>query len=146
MRKALTGKQDAAMDPRDLLLDKLKRHPELVHREIPGGLRIEAPSPTGFAIELRGDEHGWTVWLGNAGFHEDFQAADEVLDFVAWCYSGEARVRELWRGTMPERSILEACEDGAWHEVAATVFVFVPFWRRRTEVVLRNPNLLEPLP
>jgi len=132
------------MDPFAILAEKLKSRPELVWRQIPRGMLIEPPCPTGFAIELNADIHGWTVWLGDAGFHDDFTTADELLDFVAWCYSGEARVREVWRGRIPQKSVLEAYTDGEWHEVSMTGFIFVPFWRRRTEVILQNPDLLRP--
>ena len=83
------------------------------------------------------------AWLGEAGFHDDFMTADEVLNFVAWCYSGAARVREVWRGQSPQKSVLEAYEDGEWYVVSTTGFIFVPFWRPRREVILQNPNLLK---
>jgi len=130
------------MDPCADLIEKLKRHPELVWCEIPGGVRVEAPSPSGFAIELVSDIHGWEARLGNAGFHDDFVSADEAANFVAWCYSGTARVREVWRGNSPQAAILEACEDGEWRRVSGTWFIFVPFWRKRSEVILQNPDLL----
>jgi hypothetical protein len=131
------------MDPLAILRGKLAGHPELVQGDARGGLRIEAPTKTGFAIELRADVHGWTVELGEAGFHDDFSSAEEVLEFVAWCYSGAARLREVWRGNSPVRSALEAKENGTWREVSATVFIFIPFWRKRREVILTNPNLLK---
>jgi hypothetical protein len=132
------------MDPLAALAEKLKDHPELVSRNIPGGLRIEPPCQTGFGIELNADAHGWTVWLGNAGFHDDFTSADEVLEFVSWCYSGAARVREVWRGSVPQKSVLEACEVGEWHEVATTEFIFVPFWRKRNGSDLAQPRAVAP--
>ncbi len=130
------------MNPVASLIEKLREHPELVYRAQPGFLRIDAASPTGFSIEVRADEHGWSVWLGEAGFHDDFSRAEDLFNFVAWCFSGEARVREVWRGKKPQRSVLETFEDGQWREVSATVFIFVPWWRPRTEVILQNPNLL----
>ena len=81
--------------------------------------------------------------LGNAGFHESFTSAEEALNFIAWCYSGAARVREVWRGGLPQKAILEALENGDWRSVSETRFMFVPFWRDRREVVLENPSLLK---
>ena len=136
-------RQVASMDLCTVLIEKLKRHPELAYSECPGGVRIEPPSSSGFAVGLHSDDQEWTVVLGNAGFHEAFNSAEEALSFIAWCYSGTARVREVWRGSSPEKSVLEAREDGVWRWVSETQFIFVPFWRKRREVVLENPNLLK---
>jgi hypothetical protein len=131
------------MDARTALLEKLRQHPELAYSETPDSVRIEPPSAKGFAVELRKDDEEWTVFLGNAGFQEAFSSAEEVLSFIAWCYSGEARVREVWRGTSPQKAFLEAYESGQWRSVSETGFIFVPFWRERREVILENPNLLK---
>ena len=130
------------MDPHCALLEKLEHHPELAFTEAPGRLRIEAPCEGGFAVELHTSANQWTVYLGDAGFHETFGSADEVLEFVAWCYSGQARIRELWRGESPQESVLESHESGEWQQVSYTGYFIVPFWRKRREIVLRNPNLL----
>ena len=131
------------MDARLALLEKLKQHPELAYSEAAGCVRVEPPSRDGFAVELRGADNEWTVFLGNAGFHETFASTEEVLDFIAWCFSGAARVREIWRGKSPQKAILEAHENGEWRTVSETGFIFVPFWLGRREVILANPNLLK---
>lgn len=131
------------MDARTALPDKLRQHPELTYSEAPRSVRIEPPSAKGFAVELRSDGAGWTVFLGKAGFHETFTSAEEVLNFIAWCYSGAARVREVWRGKSPQKAVLEAHENDQWCSVSETGFIFVPFWRERREVILENPNLLK---
>ena len=130
------------MDPRATLLQKLEQHPELLHSESPGRLRIEPMGPNGFAVELQSHSEKWIVQLGEAGFHEVFSSADEVLNFISWCYSGDARIRELWRGASPQTAILEAVEDGKWREVSRIGYFFVPFWQKQREVLLVNPNLL----
>jgi hypothetical protein len=131
------------MDPHQTLLQRLLRYPELKYKEQPGWLRIEAIEPNGFAVELRGGKSSWTVYLGNGGYHETFDSGDEVLDFVAWCYSGEARLREFWRGTVPQKSILEGLQDGDWREISTTGYFLVPFWQKSRVVVLQNPCLLK---
>lgn len=131
------------MDLRLALLEKLQQHPELTYSEAPGCVRVEPPSSDGFAVELRDDNPVWTVFLGNAGFHEAFTSTEEALNFIAWCYSGAARVRELWRGSSPQKAVLEAHENGEWRTVSETGFIFVPFWRERRELILENPNLLK---
>jgi len=125
-----------------MLREKLKGHPELIHTEVPGGMRIEPPAPTGFSLELREDGDGWMVCLGEAGFHQHFESSEEMLNFVAWCYSGEARLREVWRGSVPQKVMLEAREDGEWRVVSVTGLLLFPFWRPRSEAVLQNANLL----
>jgi hypothetical protein len=130
------------MDPLLALLGKLQQHPELAYSEAPGCLRVEPPCSNGFAVELRSDDGQWTVFLGDAGFHETFTSTEEVLNFIAWCYSGAVRVREVWRGRSPQKAVLEAHENGEWRTVSETGFIFVPFWRERREIVLENPNLL----
>ena len=130
------------MDPRTALIERLEQHPGLTYRVAPDCVRIEPPSPAGFAVELRSHHRQWTVFLGNAGFHETFTSAEDALDFIAWCYSGTARVREVWRGSMPEKVVLEAHVDGKWDFASETGFFLVPFWRKRREVVLVNPDLM----
>ena len=138
------GTQIASVNAQTALIQKLEQHPELAYSETPGCVRIEAPGANGFAVELRGDGgDDWTVFLGNAGFHESFSSTEETLNFIAWCYSGAARVRDVWRGGAPQKSVLEAHENGDWRAVSETGFLFVPFWRERHEVVLENPNLLQ---
>lgn len=131
------------MDPHAEFLDRLQQHPELAYREAPRCVRVEPPSSSGFAVELRSADDEWTVFLGDAGFHEAFTSGEEVLNFIAWCYSGAARLREVWRGRWPQRVTLEAHESGAWRTVSETGFIFVPFWLERREVILENPKLLK---
>jgi hypothetical protein len=130
------------MDPHVAFLEKLRQRPELTYSETSNCVRVEPPSSRGFAVELRSASNNWTVFLGDAGFHEVFTSSEDVLNFIAWCYSGEARVREIWRGSSLQKAILEARENAEWRTVSETRFVLVPFWRERREVILKNPNLL----
>ena len=137
-----TSEYHGHMSPHDFFVEKLPMHPELSYCESAGRLRIEPPSEMGFAVELHSSEDKWTVYLGNAEFHETFDSAAETLDFMAWCYSGEARVREVWRGVSPEFAALEYLTDGNWREDSRTTYFFWRFWRAANEVILQNPNLL----
>lgn len=132
------------MDPIAELKIKIAGHSKLDFDDLPSGIRIHPPVPNGFAVEVHDDTDAWTVYLGNAGFHETFDTSEETLQFVAWCYSGEARIREVWRGRSPAKSVLEVFENGTWCITSETRFIFVPFWRRRREMILENPNLLNP--
>lgn len=129
------------MDPHRALLQKLQRHPELEHMAVPGRIRVEAPNDQGFAVELLSANGEWTVYLGEAGLHERFSSPDKVINFIAWCYSGEARIREVWRGNWPQKAILEALQDGEWLEESLTGYFIVPFWLGRHEIIRTNPDL-----
>ena len=48
------------------------------------------------------------------GWHQHFDDPEEVMNFIAWCYSGEARVREVWRGSLLQKAILEVHENGGF--------------------------------
>ena len=130
------------MDVITALAEKLAKHPELEWIREDQWLRVDAPRPDGFAVELRHEGGEWTAYLGSGGWHQHFDDPEEPLNFIAWCYSGEARVREVWRGSWPQKAILEARENGGWRSVSETGLIFAPFWRKRREVVSENPNLL----
>lgn len=130
------------MDAITALAEKLAKHPELEWTRGDQWLRVDAPSDDGFAVELRHEGDEWTVYVGSGGWHQHFDDPEEALNLIAWCYSGEARVREIWRGSLPQKSILEARENAGWRSVSETGLIFAPFWRKRREVVLENPNLL----
>lgn len=131
------------MDPRCTLREKLKGHPELRWTEADDFIRIEPLRPDGFTVALgpQGDE--WVVYLGEGGFHQAFESADEALNFVAWCFSGECRLREVRRGTRVQKCIVEAKDDGDWQTVLTTGFFLFAPWHRRVEAVFQNPNLLK---
>ena len=130
------------MDAIAALTEKLAKRPELEWTRGDHWLRIDPPRLSGFAVELRHEGDEWTIYLGSGGWHQHFDDAAEALDLIAWCYSGEARVREIWRGGLLQKAILEAREDDGWRSISETGLIFVPFWRKRREVVLENPNLL----
>jgi hypothetical protein len=130
------------VDPCALLAEKLAGHPELEWTKQPTSIRIEAPSSEGFSVELRREGEAWLVHLGSGAFHRQFDEGTEALNFIAWCYSGDARLREVWRGEQVQKAVLEARLDGVWREEAVTGYFLVPFWRRKRELVLQNPNLL----
>lgn len=83
------------MNAQTALIEKLQQQPDLAYSETPGCVRIEPPGANGFAVELRSGGDDWMVFLGNAGFHENFSFTEEALNFIAWCYSGAARVWEV---------------------------------------------------
>ena len=50
-------------------------------------------------------------------------------------------MREVYRGDVLQKSILEGFVEGAWESISLTRY-FAPFWRKRTEVLLENPNMI----
>ena len=130
------------MDAIAALTEKLAKHPELAWTGGDRWLTIDPPPSGGFAVELRHEGDEWTVYLGSGGWHQHFDDAEDALDLIAWCYSGQARVREIWRDRSPQKAFLEAREDDGWRAISETGLILVPFWRKRREVVMENPNLL----
>lgn len=129
------------MDPVSAIADKLAEHAILNWTKGDRWIRVDAPHSGGFAVELRWEGDEWTVYLGSGGWHQHFDEATEALNLVAWCYSGNARIREIYRGHVLQKSILEALEGESWNRISETGY-FAPFWHKRSEVVFQNPNLL----
>lgn len=132
----------AAMDALDRLESKLTSHPELQWQRESGRICIEAPRLGGFAVELHFSGDEWTVYLGLGTWHEHFLDEEEALNFVAWCYSGEARLREIRRGSVLTKSVLEARNGETWERVSEVGYLSFAFWRQKSEIVRQNPNLL----
>ena len=125
---------------------KLVNHNALKWQKTETSLRIEAIDYTGFAVTLYKTDDGWGVALGEHGFHDHFdQADDDPLEFVAWCYSGSSRLREIRYGSVVGRTILEIAIDEEWHKVSTTGLIFFPFWRKPTQRILQNPTLIRPI-
>ena len=130
------------MEALNALAEKLVRYPELQWVRDENSIRIEAPRPDGFAIELHYSGNEWTVYLGSGGWHQHFDDGADALNFIAWCYSGDARVREIRCGHIIRKSVLEACVGDSWERVAVVGYFPAAFWRKKSETVLQNPNLL----
>jgi hypothetical protein len=124
------------------LADKLGKHSTLKWEIGARFMRINAPDPDGFAVELERQGEEFTIYLGNGGWHRHFDDPTEVLEFVAWCFSGRVRLREIRRGASIQKAVLEALGNGRWEEEATTGYFFVPFWRKKRELILQNPDLL----
>jgi hypothetical protein len=83
-------------------------------------LLIEAVQPNGFSVRLCKTNEDWTVALGDHGFHEHFDAADDSpMEFIAWCYSGLSRLREIRYGRVVGRTVLE-CLKGDKYVIVST--------------------------
>lgn len=129
------------MDAVATLIEKLGKRPELRWASGEDWVRIEPPSTNGFTVELRHEGEEWTVYLGSGGWHQHFDDPADALELIAWCYSGDARVREVYRGQVLQKSVLEGFADGTWNTISVTGYL-APFWQKRSEAILENPNLL----
>ncbi len=130
------------MNLHDTLAQKLDGHAVLKSVRLPDYIRIEAPNANGFAVQIWGQQGNWTVGLGDGAWHDEFADGDEALRFISWCYSGEARLREIRRGKHVHKAILEAYDEGDWYVVSTTVYPLTPFWRKSRETIFQNSNLL----
>ena len=93
------------------------------------GTRIASPIPTGFAIEVVPGDEEWTVYLGEAGFHEHFEPATKPWTSLRGATqaspvcekSGEAERRsapclkrkKVWDGRGSLRHGSSSCPSGA---------------------------------
>ena len=128
------------MNALNALREKLSQRADVSRSERANEIRIEPSLPSGFAITLSSSVEGWCVSLGDGGFHETFNAAEEALNFVAWTRSSECRLREIWRGRSLEKAVVETFEGGEWRPVLTNGVLLFPFWRRRREFTLQNSS------
>ena len=126
------------------LENKLTDQTQLIWQRSGLSIRIEAAGANGFSITLSKDHDGWVVALGDAGFHEHFDESDDPLNFIAWCYSGESRLREIRYGSVVRRTVLEYFENDEWLTYSTTGEIFFPFWKKASENILQNPTMLRP--
>ena len=134
------------MDAIALLCEKLEERGDLDWSRRAQTVLIAAPVEEGFSVALEKScpedfaSDPYTVYLGDSGFHMHLASAEEALECVAWCFSGEARLVETVRGAVISAR-LEMLQDGAWEPIEDWARIGL-FWRRKATRQLRNPNLL----
>ena len=134
------------MDAITSLCEKLEKRGDLDWTRRANSILIPAPVEGGFsvALEKSGAEDftsdPYTVYLGDSGFHIHLASAEEALERIASCFSGETRLVETVRGAVISAR-LEMLRDGAWEPVEDWARIGL-FWRKNTTRQLRNPNLL----
>jgi len=126
------------LSPIEALEVKLRAHPQVSHRRVTGGLRIEPTNADGFPITIvTGRSNRWVVAFGECGFHEEFDRAADALEFVAFGLSSRCRLRERTGFWLLRKSFVERLEDGAW-KIVYEVGTLTAFWDRPGEQVFQN--------
>ena len=111
---------------------KLARWPELAFEATPATLRIPAPHPGGFEIQVQKARKGYVVRF--EGWTRTFDRDDDALDCLELGLSDSCRLAVSCRGTAAVAWTLEVREFGMWVPHRRTARRVVPFWRRqRTE-------------
>ena len=120
--------------------NKLQKHPSLNYSESENSITIHTPNiESGFDISLyidRGEYKAYTVAFGN--WHGEFDTEEEAGEFVAFGLSSECRMRELARGSIPYKWIIESLQDGKWAMEQESGLLFFPFWKKKTETIYQN--------
>ena len=104
------------IDALDALEAKLRHYPPLSYRRRANGIEIEPPNEGGFAIDMYREGGGFLVNFGLGGFHQDFEAGEDAVEFVMLGLSNACRLREV-RHPFLHRAILERRSEGAWTPV-----------------------------
>ena len=111
---------------------RLARWPEVVYNATPAVLRVSAPHPDGFAIQLQ--EHRKRYVVRFDGWKRTFDRDDDALDCLELGLSDSCRLAVTCRGATPVAWTLESREFGMWVPHRRTRRRLVPFWRpERTE-------------
>lgn len=116
---------------------KLKKYPDARYELIQRGIRIAPPNARGFAITLTEEPPEWVVSFGQVS-HSHFGDVEDALSYLAFGLSDRCRVREMTRGSMVQRAIVEARDGDTWKFMNTTGLLFFPFWRRKQEIVYQN--------
>jgi hypothetical protein len=120
----------------EAIKQKLRAYPDLRFSEGANWITIHPASEDGFSVSLEVRQNTFTASF--EGWHEEFRSEDEALNCFAFGLSSECRLRVELRGRMAVRWTVEYLEDGEWREDSTVGLIFVPFWRRRRVVYLRN--------
>ncbi len=130
------------MDPIEMLQQKLARHPELRYESTDNSITVAPPSDEGFSVSFFATPIEYVVYF--EGWHEHFETVEKALDCFSFAYSGQCRLRVVYRGSTAVRWELQSRDIDGWVSDTEVGLLLIPFWRRRRVVYLHNPNLLEP--
>ena len=124
------------------IAEGLREHsPTLSARIVGDTLTITPPGKDGFSVWLQDNAGSYTV--GFDGWHEEFDAEEEALDWVAFGLSGDCRLKVVYRGSFAQSWTLESKTDEGWKWHSTTGQLVFPFWRRPRVVYLSNGGNIE---
>lgn len=128
------------MKPIDEIKSRLRKYPHVQFTCDDCSITVLPTSDDGFDVTLTENAtNSFTVSF--AGWHEDFDDAEEALNVFSFGLSDECRLREYRRGGFAYKWTVESLKDGEWRADSTTALVLYPFWRRAEVRELQN-NLL----
>jgi hypothetical protein len=126
------------------VIEKLKQElsecSNVICEEQDGTIIIRTRDPNGFDIQIFKNAEEYLVFFGS-GYHDHFESEDDVAKFVNYGLSGDCRIREIRRGKIAYKWILESNVDGTWQPyqtVGSILAILVPFWKRKKILIYRN--------
>ena len=128
------------METLEQIKEKLLKYPSLSYSETKNSITIHTPNKeSGFDITLYIDTNDYptyTVAFGN--WHGHFDTAEKAIEFIDFGLSDHCRLREIFRGEIAYKWIIESLQDGKWVIAQETGAIFFPFWKRKVEKVYQN--------
>jgi hypothetical protein len=118
------------------IIERLKRHPELVYGATATTITVNPPTVDGFAVSLIEEARAWIVAFD--GWHKHLAAEDEALHCFALGLSGQCRLRVDYRGFVPHRWTLETQTDHGWRADSTVGQLLFAFWRHPRVEYRRN--------
>jgi hypothetical protein len=116
--------------------EKLLKHPDVRYESTRESICIYPDTDNGFTVSLVEDQGRYIVAFD--GWHEVFQDKEQALRCFAFGLSSGCRLKEVRRGDVAYKWIVEAKEGGQWVEDSITGRYFFPFWKRKEVRYLQN--------
>jgi len=121
---------------------KLLKYPDVCYEMADKRIRVLPSSEQGFKVELFEPQNSFYMIFFN-GWHEEFTDSAKALDCFGLGLSTQCRLREYSRGNYAYKWELEVKQSTGWRRQSTTVFIFIPFWRKKRVRVLQNQLLRE---
>jgi hypothetical protein len=96
------------MGAKELLKEKLSRHPEIPFVEEGNRIEVGPADETGFAVILEETGDDTTVYF--EGWHEDFENLEEAVQCFGFGLSEACRLRVTQRGSSPTGWAVESLQ------------------------------------
>jgi hypothetical protein len=110
-----------------MILEKLKRYPELSYRISGDTITVDPPSSDGFAVSFC--DNSTSIVVGFDAWHEHFSSEEEALNCFAFGLSNRCRLQIQYRGSYPHRWTLQEWTEKGWRDYGRVGLFLFPFWR-----------------
>lgn len=104
---------------------KLEKFPEIVFDAEQYTMSIYPLQDSGFTISIAEVSSTYTVAFD--GWHESFDSEEDALSCVAFGLSDSCRLKTIFRGSTPQKWVVEYKENGDWVMDSETGLMFFRF-------------------